>query len=208
MRAYYRRVLGRLPRVFRETWELVGVVLDFIIAAVLLFNQPMAQAIAKQRGFSAWWFVAPLAVLLVYGVANSRPAKAWLLGLNAGVTAASSPSATDVLICPAYSALWIPAGSSGLGQLLACKGFLAQSGTSVTLLIAGETSSTRSTFGNGLVEQQDLLLVGRLKNRCQIPIAMNPAPTTTAIGSTAQLSRPPVLIQPAYGGRYSSPYAS
>jgi hypothetical protein len=25
---------------------------------------------------------------------------------------------------------------------------------------------TRSTFGNGLVEQQDLLLVGRLKNGC------------------------------------------
>src|SRR5438093_9283125 len=38
-------------------------------------------------------------------------------------------------------------------------------GTSVTLLIAGETTSTRSTFGNGRVEQQDLLLVGRLKNR-------------------------------------------
>ena len=72
MRAYYRRVLGRLPRVFRETWELVGVVLDFIIAAVLLFNQPLAQAIAKQRGFSAWWFVAPLAVLLVYGVAKAN----------------------------------------------------------------------------------------------------------------------------------------
>src|SRR6266567_5314778 len=39
------------------------------------------------------------------------------------------------------------------------------SGTSVTVLVAGETSSTRSTFGNGLVEQQDLLLVGRLKDR-------------------------------------------
>src|SRR5437773_3667040 len=38
-------------------------------------------------------------------------------------------------------------------------------GTSVTLLIAGDTSSTRSTFDNGLVEQQDLLLVGRLKDR-------------------------------------------
>jgi hypothetical protein len=37
-------------------------------------------------------------------------------------------------------------------------------GTSVTLL-RGETSSTRSTFGSGLVEQQELLLVGRLKNR-------------------------------------------
>ena len=31
--------------------------------------------------------------------------------------------------------------------------------------MAGETSPTRSTFGNGLVEQQDLLLVGRLKDR-------------------------------------------
>ena len=33
----------------------------------------------------------------------------------------------------------------------------------VTLPIAGAISSTRSTFGNGLVKQQDLLLVGRLK---------------------------------------------
>ena len=38
-------------------------------------------------------------------------------------------------------------------------------GTSGMLLIVGEASSTRSTFGSGLVEQQDLLLVGRLKNR-------------------------------------------
>ena len=44
----------------------------------------------------------------------------------------------------------------------------SRSGTSVTLPIAGETSSTRSTFGNGLVEQQDLLLVGRLENRCPL----------------------------------------
>jgi hypothetical protein len=46
-------------------------------------------------------------------------------------------------------------------------------GTSVTPLIAGETSSTRSTFGNGLVEQQDLLLVGRLKDRCP-PFKVSP----------------------------------
>ena len=45
--------------------------------------------------------------------------------------------------------------------------------TSVTLLRAGETSSTRSTFGNGLVEQPDLLLVGRLKNRCP-PFKVSP----------------------------------
>src|SRR5437899_12646698 len=44
----------------------------------------------------------------------------------------------------------------------------ASNGNSVTLLRAGETSSTRSTFGNGLVEQQDLLLVGRLKDRCPL----------------------------------------
>ena len=31
----------------------------------------------------------------------------------------------------------------------------------------------RSTFGNGLVEQQDLLLVGRLKNRCP-PFKVSP----------------------------------
>src|SRR5438876_1537659 len=41
----------------------------------------------------------------------------------------------------------------------------ASNGNSVTLLRAGDTSSTRSTFDNGLVEQQDLLLVGRLKDR-------------------------------------------
>src|SRR6266508_2391408 len=40
--------------------------------------------------------------------------------------------------------------------------------TSVTLLIAGETSSTRSTFDGGLVEQAELLLVGRLKDRCPL----------------------------------------
>jgi len=45
-------------------------------------------------------------------------------------------------------------------------GLVGRSGTSVTLLRAGEASSTRSTFGIGLVVQQDLLLVGRLKNRC------------------------------------------
>src|SRR5439155_25143205 len=39
--------------------------------------------------------------------------------------------------------------------------------------MAGETSSTRSTFGDGLVEQQDLLLVGRLKNRCP-PFKVSP----------------------------------
>src|SRR5437764_5605100 len=38
-------------------------------------------------------------------------------------------------------------------------------GTSVKLPVAGESTSTRSTFDNGLVEQQDLLLVGRLKDR-------------------------------------------
>src|SRR5205085_157198 len=46
-------------------------------------------------------------------------------------------------------------------------------GTSVKPLVAGEKSSTRSAFGNGLVEQQDLLLVGRLKNRCP-PFEMSP----------------------------------
>src|SRR6266576_1669791 len=46
-------------------------------------------------------------------------------------------------------------------------------GTSVTLLIAGEKSSPGSTFGNGLVEQQDLLLVGRLKDRCP-PFKVSP----------------------------------
>ena len=34
----------------------------------------------------------------------------------------------------------------------------------VTLVELGR----RSTFGNGLVEQQDLLLIGRLKNRCPL----------------------------------------
>src|SRR5438034_6051528 len=37
--------------------------------------------------------------------------------------------------------------------------------TSVTLPRARDTSATRSTFDNGVVEQQDLLLVGRLKDR-------------------------------------------
>src|SRR5260370_10600645 len=72
MVGYYGRVLRRLPHVFRETWELIGVVLDFMIAAVLLFNQPLAQAIAKQRGFSSWWFVAPLALLFVYAMAKAN----------------------------------------------------------------------------------------------------------------------------------------
>ena len=49
----------------------------------------------------------------------------------------------------------------------------APNGTLVTLLIAGKPSSTGSTFGNGLVEQQDLLLVGRLKNRCP-PFKVSP----------------------------------
>ena len=43
----------------------------------------------------------------------------------------------------------------------------------VTPLIAGETSSARSTFGDGLVEQQDLLLVWRLKDRCP-PFEVSP----------------------------------
>lgn len=51
-------------------------------------------------------------------------------------------------------------------RVLARDSNLARNGTSVTLLIVGEISSTRSTSGNGLVEQQDLLLVGRLKTRC------------------------------------------
>lgn len=72
MLAYYGRVLRRLPHVFRESWELVGLVLDVIVAAALLFNQQLAQAIAKQRGFSAWWFVAPVAILVVYGLAKAN----------------------------------------------------------------------------------------------------------------------------------------
>lgn len=72
MGAYYKRVLWRVPHVFREAWELVGVVLDIVIAVVLLFNQPLAGWIANQRGFSAWWFVAPLAVLFVYGLAKAN----------------------------------------------------------------------------------------------------------------------------------------
>ena len=41
------------------------------------------------------------------------------------------------------------------------------------LLIAGVTISTTSTFGNWLVEQQDLFLVWRLKNRCP-PFKVSP----------------------------------
>jgi hypothetical protein len=55
--------------------------------------------------------------------------------------------------------------SSGAENRAVLAGASVPTGTSVTLLIAGETSATRSTFGNGFVEQQNLLLVGRLKNR-------------------------------------------
>jgi hypothetical protein len=44
--------------------------------------------------------------------------------------------------------------------------------TSARLPMDGETGSTRSTFG-GLVEQQELLLVGRLKQRCP-PFKVSP----------------------------------
>jgi hypothetical protein len=54
------------------------------------------------------------------------------------------------------------------GGLLHNPGWVSHSGNSMTELTAGETSSTRSIFGNGLVEQQELILVGRLKDRCPI----------------------------------------
>jgi hypothetical protein len=43
---------------------------------------------------------------------------------------------------------------------------LRPSGTLPTLLMAAEPTSTRSTFGKRLVDQQDFVLVRRFKNRC------------------------------------------
>ncbi len=65
--------------------------------------------------------------------------------------------------------------------------------TSVTLLIVGETSSTRSTFDNGLVEQKDLVLVGRLKYRCP-PLKVSPChrqgcPLTQRIATFSSLDQ-------------------
>jgi hypothetical protein len=72
MLAFYVRLLRRWPHAFRESWERLGFLLDVLIALVLLFNQPLAQAIAQQRGFSAWWFAAPLLLLFVYGLAKTN----------------------------------------------------------------------------------------------------------------------------------------
>src|SRR5712692_9647857 len=72
MLAFYARLLRRWPHAFRESWERVGFLLDVLIALVLLFNQPLAQTIAQQRGFSAWWFTAPLVLLFVYGLAKTN----------------------------------------------------------------------------------------------------------------------------------------
>jgi hypothetical protein len=72
MWTYYWRLLERWPHVFRHAWERIGFVVDVLIAVLLLFNQTVAQEVAGQRGFSAWWFLLPLAALFVYGVAKAN----------------------------------------------------------------------------------------------------------------------------------------
>jgi len=72
MLAFYSQLLRRWPHAFRESWERIGFFLDVLVAVVLLFNMQLAQAIAQQRGFSAWWFTVPLVLLFGYGLAKSN----------------------------------------------------------------------------------------------------------------------------------------
>lgn len=72
MLRYYGRVFNAAPHVFREAWERVALVIDLIIAALVFFNQQLAEAVAKQRGFSPWWVLLPVGLLFVYGIAKAN----------------------------------------------------------------------------------------------------------------------------------------
>jgi hypothetical protein len=71
MLRYYARLSRCWPRVFRESWERVAFLVDVALAALLLFNQPLAQA-AGRSGFSVWWFLLPLMLLFIYGTAKAN----------------------------------------------------------------------------------------------------------------------------------------
>lgn len=91
---FYFRVLRRVPGVFMGVAGVVGS-LALILAAVVLVvfsDKKLAMSVLSFQGFSPYWAIIPIGLLLTYGLANANYEEAKRLGATNRIADPTAPT--------------------------------------------------------------------------------------------------------------------